>query len=79
MRLQSDSLVSVYLPTDRTPATVLTLVGRVLHAGRHQPVAAQQVPLQPLVCEEPELTLLTIERRAVVDHLGVDLHLRGED
>ena len=30
---------------------------------------------QHLVCEEPELALLAIERRPVVYHLGVNLHL----
>ena len=38
-------------------------------------MAAQQVALQTLVCEEPELTLLTVKRRPVVDHLGVNLDL----
>jgi len=83
-RLQGLSVVLGYvvqqfplvdLSTDRTPTTVLALVGSVLHAGRHQAVTAQQVPLQTLVSEKPELTLLTIERRSVVNHLGVDFNL----
>ena len=64
-----------HLATDGTPAAVLPLVGGVLHAGRDEPVAAQQVPLQPLVGEETELAFLAIQGRPVVDHLGVDLHL----
>ena len=32
--------------------------------------------LQTLVGKEPELTLLTVERGTVVDHLGVDFHLQ---
>ena len=63
------------LAADGAPARVLALVGQVLHAGRHQAVTAQQVPLQTLVSEKPELTLLTIERRSVVNHLGVDFNL----
>ena len=38
-------------------------------------MATQQVPLQPLVSEEPKLTLLTIQGRPVVDHLGVNFDL----
>ena len=49
-----------YLAAHGAPAAVLALVGGVLHAGRHQAVAAQQVPLQTLVREEPELAFLTI-------------------
>ena len=64
-----------HLATDGTPAAVLSLVGGVLHAGRDEPVAAQQVPLQPLVGEETELAFLAIQGRPIVDHLGVDLHL----
>ena len=30
--------------------------------------------LQPLVSEEPELTLLTVKRRSVINHLRVDLY-----
>ena len=65
-----------YLATYWTPSTVLPLVGSILHAGRHQPMAAQQMSLQTRVSEEATLTLLTIEGRTVVDHLGVDLDLR---
>jgi hypothetical protein len=36
------------LAADGTPARVLPLVGGVLHAGGHQAVATQQVPLQAL-------------------------------
>ena len=64
-----------HLAADRAPAAVLALVGCVLHGGGDQTVTAQQVALQPLVCEEPELTLLTVEGRPVVDHLGVNLDL----
>ena len=53
-------LVTGYLAAHGAPAAVLALVGGVLHAGRHQAVAAQQVPLQTLVREEPELAFLTI-------------------
>ena len=67
--------MSSHLSTHRAPATVLPLVGSVLHAGRHQAVATQQVPLQPLVGEEPKLTLLTIQGRPVVDHLGMNFDL----
>ena len=49
-----------YLAAHGAPAAVLALVGGVLHAGRHQAVAAQQVSLQTLVREEPELAFLTI-------------------
>jgi len=65
----------VDLPTHRTPTTVLALVSRVLHTGRHQAVTAQQVSLQALVSEKSELTFLTIERRSVVDHLGMNFNL----
>ena len=64
-----------YLSADGTTARVLSLVGRVLHAGRHQAVAAQQMSLQTLVSEEAELTFLAVEWRTVVDHLRVDFHL----
>ena len=67
-----------HLATDRTPAGVLPLVGRVLHGGGDEAVAAEQMALQALVGEEPELALLTVEGRPVVDHLGVDFHLWGE-
>ena len=49
-----------YLAAHGAPAAVLALVRGVLHAGRHQAVAAQQVSLQTLVREEPELAFLTI-------------------
>ena len=65
-----------YLATHWTSATILTLVGSILHAGGHQPVTPQQVSLQTRVSEEAVLTLLTIERRTVVDHLGMDFDLR---
>ena len=42
-------------------------------------MAAEQMPLQTLVSEEAELTLLTVERRPVVDHLGVNLDLKREN
>lgn len=64
-----------HLATDGAPAAVLALVGCVLHGGGDEAMTAQQVTLQPLVCEEPELTLLTVEGRPVVDHLGVNLDL----
>ena len=64
-----------YLAADGAPAAVLALVGCVLHGGGDQAVTAQQMALQPLVCEEPELTLLTVEGRPVVDHLRVNLDL----
>ena len=64
-----------HLATDGAPAAVLALVGGVLHGGGDEAMTAQQVTLQPLVCEEPELTLLTVEGRPVVDHLGVNLDL----
>ena len=65
-----------HLATDGAPPAVLPLVCGVLHAGGDEPVAAQQVPLQPLVREETELALLAVQGRPVVDHLGVDLHLQ---
>ena len=49
-----------HLATDGAPAAVLALVGCVLHGGGDEAMTAQQVTLQPLVCEEPELTLLTV-------------------
>ena len=64
-----------HLATDGAPAAVLALVGCVLHGGGDEAMTAQQVTLQTLVCEEPELTLLTVEGRPVVDHLGVNLDL----
>ena len=64
-----------HLAAHGAPAAVLALVGRVLHRGGDQAVAAEQVALQPLVCKEPELTLLTVEGRPVIDHLGVNLDL----
>ena len=64
-----------HLATDGAPAAVLALVGCVLHGGGDEAMTAQQVTLQPLVCEKPELTLLTVEGRPVVDHLGVNLDL----
>ena len=39
-------------------------------------MTAQQVSLQALVSEKSELTFLTIERRSVVDHLGMNFNLR---
>ena len=63
------------LATNWAPAGVLALVCRVLHTGRDEAVAAEQVALQPLVCEEPELTFLAVKRGSVVDHLRVDLNL----
>ena len=63
------------LAADRASARVLTLIGEVLHRGRHEAVRAEQVPLEALVGEEPELALLAVERGPVVDHLGVDLDL----
>ena len=74
--LLSGWFLYLYLPTHRTPTTVLALVSRVLHTGRHQAVTAQQVSLQALVSEKSELTFLTIERRSVVDHLGMNFNLR---
>ena len=50
----------------------------ILHAGRDEAVGAEQVALQALVREEPELALLAVERRTVVDHLRVDLHLNNK-
>ena len=64
-----------HLSTDGTPATIMPLVGRLLHAAGDQTVRAQQVALQTLVREEAQLALLTVQRRPVVDHLRVDLHL----
>ena len=63
------------LSTDGTPPAVLPLVGGILHARGDQPVAAQQVPLQTLVREKPELALLAVQRWPIVDHLRVDFHL----
>ena len=40
-------------------------------------MATQQVPLQTLISEEPELALLTIQRRPVVDHLRMYLDLKN--
>ena len=68
-----------HLATDGAPAAVLALVGGVLHRGRDQAVAAQQMTLQTLICKEAELTLLTVERRPVIDHLGVNLDLKREN
>ena len=67
--------VFFYLSTDRTTSRVLSLVGGVLHAGRHEAVAAQQMSLQTLVREEAELTFLAVEWRTVVDHFRVDFYL----
>ena len=64
-----------HLAAHGAPAAVLALVGCVLHGGGDEAMTAQQVTLQTLVCEEPELTLLTVEGRPVVDHLGVNLDL----
>ena len=62
MKYKCDSLpqIATYLATDWTSATVLALVCRILHAGCHQAVASEQMSLKTLVCEESELTLLTI-------------------
>merc|ERR1711884_63343 len=64
-----------HLSTNRTSPAVLTLVSRVLHAGSDQAMAAEQVSFQPLVREEPELALLAVQGRAIVNHLGVDFDL----
>ena len=61
-----------YLAADGAPAAVLALVGCVLHGGGDQAVTAQQVALQTLVCEEPELTFLTVEWWPVVNHLWMN-------
>lgn len=65
----------IYPSTHWAATSILALVGRLLHAGRHQSMGAQQVALQTLIGEESELALLTVERWAVVNHLRVDLHL----
>ena len=36
----------------------------------------KQMPFKTLVSEESKLTLLTIQRRSVVDHLGMNLNLK---
>lgn len=33
------------------------------------------MPLQALVCEESELALLAIQRRSIINHLGMNLDL----
>ena len=66
-----------HLSTNRTSPAVLTLVSRVLHAGSDQAMAAEQVSFQPLVREEPELALLAVQGRAIVNHLGVDFDLEN--
>ena len=65
----------VDLAADWTAAGILTLVGQVLHGGRHETVGAEQMSLKTLVSEETELTLLAVERRTVVDHFRVDFNL----
>lgn len=67
-----------HLAADRAPAAVLALVSSVLHAGGDQTVTAQEMALQTLVCEEPELTFLAVQGGPVVDHLRMDLDLRKE-
>ena len=64
-----------HLSTNRTSPAVLALVSGVLHTGGDQAMAAEQVPFQPLVREEPELALLAVQGRAIVDHLRVDFDL----
>ena len=70
---------SIYLSADRASAWVLTLVGCVLHASSHQTVATQKMAFKSLICEESKLTFLTVEGWTVVDHLGMDLHLEGQE
>ena len=64
---------SVTNPADGEP------IGEVVDGGRDEAVAAQQVTLQTLISEEAELTLLTVERRPVIDHLGVNLDLKSKN
>ena len=71
-----EQLPLVDFAADRTPALVLALVGEVLHRGRDEAVRSQEVPLQTLVGEESELTLLAVEGRPVVNHLWMDFDLR---
>lgn len=67
-----------HLAADRTPALVLAFVSQILHAGGDEAVRAQQMPFEALISEKSELTLLAVERRPVVNHLGVDLHFVNE-
>ena len=61
--------------TNQTSSAVLALVCGILHTGGDQAMAAQQMPFQALVCEEPELALLAIQRWAILDHLWMNFHL----
>ena len=74
-----EQLPLVDLPADGTTSLILALVGQILHRGRDEAVRSEKVPLQTLVREKAELTLLAVERRTVVDHLRVDLDLEKRD
>lgn len=66
-------MINTYPSTNGTTSGILALVGGFLHGTRHQTMRSEQMPLQALIGEEPVLALLTVQRRAVVDHLGVNL------
>lgn len=66
-------VIGTYAAANRTPASVFALVGRLLHRARDQAVRAEQMPLEALIGEEPELALLAVERWSIVDHLRMNL------
>jgi hypothetical protein len=77
MKIAQENIFEVSnLPADRATARVLAIVGSFLHRTCDEPVRTEKMTFQSLVGEEAVLTLLTVQRRTVVDHFGVDLEKR---
>lgn len=60
-------------------ARVLALVGQILHGRSDETVRAEQMALEALIGEEPELALLAVEWGTAVDHLRMNLDLEGKE
>lgn len=54
-------------------ASIFAFVCCLLHRARYQTMRSEQMPFQALIGEKSELTLLTIQRRPIVNHFRVNL------